>query len=190
MTVSLELNRMDIRRSKKNWQVYFLVLADHPSRKDQMVLTALPDPYLTIVPDQNNVVHFDGGEKENEGLLLLHRKLKAVPGQSPQINVHVFVRHSREGRRHAGDFLQTLALSLGNHALGLLPQVAGTAQPWLVVARKAFPLLGKILANAPDRDLGFVSMYERFGPEFKSAEERTYTKTGGDCTLHYSWTIT
>lgn len=190
MTVSLELNRLEISRPKKSWQIYFLVLADHPTQKDKMVMATLPDPYLSVVPAQDNQVHFDGGDARNEGLLLLHRNIKPTPGDVPQLNVHCFIRHSREGRRKSGSVLQDLSVSLGSQAQGLLPQLLGTTHPWLVIARKAFPLVGQLLAKTPDRDLGFVSMFERFGPEFSRGEEKNYVKIGGDCTLHYSWITT
>ena len=52
------------------------------------------------------------------------------------------------------------------------------------------PLLGKILTKIPDRDFGFLSAFERFGPEFEDNHEIDRTKDfTGDASLIYSWSI-
>jgi hypothetical protein len=60
----------------------------------------------------------------------------------------------------------------------------------LVIAKKAVPLLGKILSKIPDRDFGFLSAFERFGSEFEDTYEIDRKKDfSGDASLVYSWSI-
>ena len=59
-----------------------------------------------------------------------------------------------------------------------------------VVAKKAVPLIGKILSKIPDRDFGFLSGFERFGPEFEEQYEIDREKDfSGDASLVYSWSV-
>jgi hypothetical protein len=62
--------------------------------------------------------------------------------------------------------------------------------PWLVVAKKAVPMIGKILYKLKDRDFGFLSAFERFGPEFEDLYEIDRKKEfSGDASLVYSWSV-
>jgi len=69
--------------------------------------------------------------------------------------------------------------------------IIGTSTvPWLVIAKKAVPMIGKILLKIPDRDFGFISAFERFGPEFETQTEIDREKDfTGDASLVYSWSV-
>lgn len=185
MIVRLEINQLKIDRPKKRWKIYFVVVADHPNDKDKMVLATIPVEPIKIVPSQDNEVNFDDQTPNSEGLLLLRR---AMP-TSKDLNIYFYVRHSRSSLRTVGEVLKDIQEEIGNDAMGTITDILGTTNPWLVIAKTALPLLGKILAKVPDRDMGFISMYERFGEEFEEDGNIDRQKTGGYATVVYTWAI-
>ena len=80
---------------------------------------------------------------------------------------------------------------LGSDAFDIVSDLVGTTNPWLIIAKKAVPLIGAILTKIPDRDFGMISVYEEFGPEFENQTEldRSNKFTSGDATLVWSWSI-
>jgi hypothetical protein len=51
-------------------------------------------------------------------------------------------------------------------------------------------MIGKILYKLKDRDFGFLSAFERFGPEFEDIYEIDRKKEfTGDASLVYSWSV-
>ena len=40
--VRLEIDEVQIHRPKKRWKLYFLVVTDHPTEEDKMIITTLP----------------------------------------------------------------------------------------------------------------------------------------------------
>ncbi len=182
--VRLELNRIKIIRPKKRWKLYFVIVAEHPDDQDKMVISTIPDMPIRVVPEQDNEINF-GGDGDTEGLLLLRREMP----ETRELNVHCYVRHSRHSAHTIGEILSNIETELGNDAIGIITNILGTTNPWLVIGKAALPLVGKILQKLPDRDMGFVSMFERFGPEFELDEEIDYVRKGGFATVVYSWSI-
>jgi hypothetical protein len=89
------------------------------------------------------------------------------------------------------EILQDVEAGIGGDAFGMVTDVVGTSTlPWLVVAKKAVPMIGKILYKLKDRDFGFLSAFERFGPEFEDLYEIDRKKEfSGDASLVYSWSV-
>ncbi|WP_295336826.1 hypothetical protein [Flavobacterium sp.] len=185
MKIRLEINQLTIERPKKRWRIYFVVVAEHPTDPDKMVLTTLPNNPIKVSPNQDNTIHFDDESPGSEGLLLLKRTMPP----SKELNVHFYVRHSRSSIRSAANALHDIAAELGMDALGPIENILDTNIPWLEVTKKSLPHIGKALARIPDRDLGFISMFERFGEEFSSDGEVDRKKTGAYCNIVYSWAI-
>lgn len=183
--VRLELNKLEIHRPKGRWKVYFVMVADHPDRKDQMVISIVPDTPILVVPSQRNVIFFEPKGEGSEGLLLLSRELPS----SRELNVHFHVMHSRRTDREIGEVLKVLHDGLGKDASGFFPEMLGSASPWLAIAKTGLPLVGRILANTRDRNLGFISMFERFSPEFEKEVEIDRESRGGHVTVVYTWAV-
>lgn len=185
MKIRLEINQLTIDRPKKRWRIYFVVVAEHPTDPDKMVVTTVPDEPIKVTPNQENNIHFDDEGPGSEGLLLLKRNMP--PGK--ELNVHFYVRHSRSGIRNAANALHDIATELGIDALGPTENILGTNIPWLEITKKSLPHIGKALARIPDREMGFISMFERFGDEFFADGEIDRKKTGGYCNIVYSWAL-
>lgn len=183
--VCLELNKIQIHRPKERWQLYFVLVADHPQEKDQMAVAVIPQRPILVSPEQHNLVFFEPQGKGSEGLLLLSREMPL----SREINVHFHVMHSRRSSRDIGKVLENLETSIGKKALGVTTDLLGSSTPWLSMAKSAVPLVGQILSKIPDRNLGFISMFERFGPEFEREVEIDRENRGGHVTVVHSWSV-
>lgn len=185
MKVRLELNQLKIDRPKKKWKIYFVVVAEHPTDLDKMVLATVPVEPIKIVPSQNNEVNFDDETPNSEGLLLLRREMPTTK----DLNVHFYVRHSRSSLRTVDEVLRDIQKEIGDDAMGTITDILGTTNPWLIIAKAALPLVGKILAKVPDRDMGFISMYERFGKEFEDDGNIDRQKIGAFSSVVYTWAV-
>ena len=182
--VILELDSLTINRPKPRWNLYFVLVAEHPTDKDKLVTSIIPGSHpIKVVPSQNNRIDFDSGNS-NTGLLLLKRELSA---NEKELNVHLHVMHSRRNQRDLGEILSNLESGIGGSAFGTVTNIFGTSNPWLVIAKGAVSLIGQILAKSPDRNMGFFSLFERFDTSNGNQEEIDYEKTGGHITLVYSW---
>lgn len=89
-----------------------------------------------------------------------------------ELNVHLYLRHTRESTRDLGAVLKDVESGIGGDSFGIVTDIAGTTVvPWLVIAKKTVPLIGRILSKLTDRDFGFLSAFERFGSEFEQTYE-------------------
>lgn len=185
--VRLEIDAINIHRPKKRWKLYFVIMAEHPTEPDKMIVTTLPQNSFKLSKRHNNEYCFDTDETGSEGLYVLSREMP----DDRELNVHIYLRHTRKATRNAIDLLKNIESGIGGDAFGIVQDIAGVASmPWLVIAKKAFPLIGKILSKIPDRDFGFVSAFERFGNEFEEQTEIDRKKDfTGDASLVYSWSV-
>ena len=185
--VRLEIDEVQIHRPKKRWKLYFVVLAEHPTDSDKMIMTTLPQHPFKLSKRHNNSFQFDTNESGSEGLFVLSRELP----DDRELNVHLYLRHTRESTRDLGAVLKDVESGIGGDSFGIVTDIVGTTVvPWLVIAKKAVPLIGKILSKLPDRDFGFLSAFERFGNEFEQTYEIDREKNfSGDASLVYSWSI-
>lgn len=187
--IKLEFEQLHILRPKKRWNIYFVVVTEHPEDRDKMLVSSFPEPIIKMKPRQENIIYFepeteDGGA---DGLFVIERKMPA----DRTLKVRVYLRHSKKGMRDTGQLLQNMKGELGGDAFDIVSDVLGTTNPWLVIAKKAVPLIGGILAKIKDRDLGMVNMDEEFGPEFENQTEldRANNFSTGDAKIVWSWSV-
>jgi hypothetical protein len=185
--VRFEIDEVMIHRPRKRWRLYFIVLIEDPKDSEKMILTILPQQPFRLSPQQENSYQFDTDQDGSEGLFVFSREMP----KNREINVHVYLRHTRSRLRNLGDILKDLESGLGEQALGILTEIVGTSGiPWLSITKKGVPLVGQILSRLPDRDFGFLSAFERFGPEFEQQTDIDRVKDfTGDASLVYSWSV-
>ena len=185
--IRLEIDHLKIHRPKKRWNLYFVVVTDHPTEPDQKILTTLPEEYpIALHRMHENEYQFDTDQEGSEGLLVFSGDLP----EDREKNVHLHLFHTRKLMRSLGETLANIETQLGGDAFGIVQELLGNAVPWLVFASKAVPMVGRILAKIPDRKLGFVSCFERFGPEFElEAEIDREKQLSGPASLVYSWSV-
>ncbi|MDH5599400.1 MAG: hypothetical protein OEY34_09755 [Cyclobacteriaceae bacterium] len=183
----LELEEITIHRPKKRWQLYFIIVSDHPTKKDKMIIAITPDNLIQLKPLSNNKLIFEAKGKGTDGFLLL----KAPMPKDRKFNVRFFLRHSRENKRNFGKILADLKKALGNDAFEVISKVFKTNIPGLEIAKKALPMVGNIIQKIQDRDLGMINMYEEFGSEFENQIEldRENKTSTGEATIIWSWSI-
>ncbi len=185
--VRLEIDSVTIYRPKKRWRLYFVIIADHPTEEDKMILTTVPREPFKLSKRHENSYQFDTNEIGSEGLFIMSRELPI----DRELNVHIYLRHTRKKNRNLGDILQEIKENVIGDDFGVVTNIVGTeTNPWLVIAKKMIPMVGKILSKIPDRDFGFLSAFERFGPEFEEEfeidREKSFT---GDASIVYSWSV-
>lgn len=187
-TIILEFSKLQILKDKERWRLYFVLATEHPDDNDKMVITTFPDPYIRLKPNQDNQISFEPeGSGETDGLTVIERVMPA----DERIKVHVYLRHSRKATRDLGESLKDLQTSLGGDAFEIVEYLMGASVPWLVVAKKALPMIGQILSNVGDKDMGFVSMDESFGNDGEQAAalERANGFTTGEAKIWWKWKI-
>ncbi|WP_421919756.1 hypothetical protein [Marinifilum sp.] len=185
--VRLEIDGIRIYRPKKRWKLYFVVVADHPTETDKMIVSTIPQEPFKLSKRHENEYFFDTDEEGSEGLYILSREMP----EDRELNVHIYLRHTRKSQRDLGEILSDIENGIAGEAFGIVTDIVGAATvPWLVISKKAVSLVGKILQNVPDRDFGFVSAFERFGDEFETQTEIDREKEfTGDASLIYSWSM-
>jgi len=176
-----------MHRPKERWHLYFVVMSEHPTEPDKMIVSTVPSAPFKLTPRHNNKYSFEGdGASGAEGLKLFTKEMPA----NRELNCHIYLRHSRRQQRDLGKILADLESGIGGQAFGVVKDIVGTTQPWLVIAKSAVSLVGKVLEGIPDRDFGFVSAFERFGPEFEQQTDIDRAKDfTGDASLVYSWSV-
>lgn len=187
-TITLEFSRLQILKERERWRVYFILVTEHPGDNDKMVISTFPDPYIRLKPNQDNLINFEPeGSTGTDGLFIIERNMP----EDQRIKTHVYLRQSRKKIRSLGESLQDLKTTLGGDAFEIIDELLGTTVPWLVFAKKALPLIGKVLSQIQDKDMGFVSMDEYFGqePEQNSALERSNTFSTGEAKIWWKWKV-
>ncbi len=185
--IRLEIDGIRIYRPKKNWKLYFIIVADHPTEQDKMIVSTIPQEPFKLSKRHENEYFFDTQDLGSEGLFILSREMPV----DRELNVHIYLRHTRKSQRDLGAILKEIESGIGGDAFGIVTDIVGAATiPWLIISKKAVSMIGKILNDIPDRDFGFVSAFERFGSEFESQTEIDREKDfTGDASLIYSWSL-
>lgn len=185
--VRLEIDSVRIHRPKERWKLYFIIIAEHPTENDKMIISTVPQEPFKLSKRHHNEYHFDTGESGSEGLFILSRDMP----EDREINVHIYLRHTRRSTRNLGEILKDIETGIAGDTFGIVADIAGTATlPWLVISKKAVSVIGKILSKIPDRDFGFLSAFERFGDEFEDQIEIDRKKDfTSDASLVYSWSV-
>lgn len=187
--IKLEFEKLTIHRPKERWKLYFIIVAEHPTEEDKMVITSLPQSdIIRLKPSQGNVINFEPKGDNVDGLFVIERDMPA----DRRVSVRVYLRHTRKSVRDTGELLSEIQKELGSDAVGIVTDVLGiTGAPWLVVSKYALGALGKVLRKVKDKDFGFVSMDEEFGDEFENQTEldRENTFSTGEASIVWSWSV-
>lgn len=191
--IQLEFEEIEILRPKKRWKLYFVIITEHPTDDDKMLMTYLPqresgESFFRLKPNADNKIYFEPQNAVGaDGLIALEREMPT----DRSVRVRTYLRHSRKSTRNAGNFLKEMEEELGGDALGLVSEVLGVSGSWLTIAKKALPMIGAAMSKIKDRDFGVVSMDEEFGDEFENQEEldRQNNFSTGDAKIVWSWSV-
>lgn len=187
-TILLEFSKLQILKDKERWKLYFILVTEHPEDNDKMVISTFPDPYIRLKPNQDNLISFEPeGSPGADGLFVIERGMP----EDKRIKAHVYLRQSRKDVRDLGESLNDMKAALGGDAFEIVDDLLGASVPWLVVAKKALPMIGKILSKTKDRDMGFVNMDESFKSEFdqNGIVERANSFSTGEAKIWWKWSV-
>lgn len=163
----LEFESLAIHQSKERWNLYFILVTEHPTDEDKMVMRAFPDPTIRLTSSSENKINFEPKGEATNGYIVLERELPA----NETVRAQVFLRHSREWARDLGEVIQDVTGRLGDSFLGELFNIFNVAGPWVVIAKSAFGVVGDILRKVDDRDFGFLGLDQHFTAEFQDNVE-------------------
>lgn len=187
-TITLEFSKLQILKKRERWRLYFILVTEHPKDNDKMIISTFPEPYVRLKPNKDNIISFEPeGGPGADGMFVIERQLPA----DKRIKVRVYLRQSRKKVRDLGDALKDLKTTLGVDAFEIVTDIVGSDLPWLVVAKKAFPIIGAVLSKIKDRDMGFVTMDESIDAEFKLGKkvERYNEFSTGEANIWWKWSL-
>ena len=185
--IKLELEEISILRPKKKWQLYFIVVSEHPDDPNKMLVGSLPDFFIRLRAPMENIVYFEPDGEGVDGLSVIERNMP----EDRSVRVRLFIRHSRKKMRDAGEVLEQIKKKLGSEAFKVLDSALGSSVPWLEISKQALPLVGNVLSEIKDRDLGMIVMDEVFGSEFENQTEldRENTSSTGEAYVVWNWSV-
>ncbi|HCY42927.1 MAG TPA: hypothetical protein DHV48_16550 [Prolixibacteraceae bacterium] len=188
-TITLEFSKLQILKEKERWKLYFVIVTEHPTDNDKMIVSTFPEPYIRLKPSIDNLISFEPeGSGETDGLFVIERQLP----DDNRIKVRVYLRQCRQNIRSLGKSLQDLKKSLGGDAFEIVDDLLGTTVPWLLVAKKAVPMIGTVLSKIKDKDMGFVSMDESLKKEEVDQNcvlERANAFSTGEAKIWWKWKV-
>jgi len=190
-SIRLELDSLRILRKRERWKIYFLVATEMPEDPSKTVVARFPDGEpIQLTRKTDNEVEFAPKGPNTEGMFLLER---AMPADGT-LRVSVYVMQQRDGLRKAGNIIEELGSMGGDNNVASVLKSLGGATPWTVVgglAGKGISGVGKLLEEAKDRQLGFISMDESFTNDFDNTNEvpRSAKLASGNAEIAWSWVL-
>lgn len=185
-TASLELVDVEINASRERWRTYFVLCVSPSFSPEDTALIVLPDYPMLFTRKTDNSWSFVPEGEGADGLLAFCDNVEI--GSYRRIGMWIY--NSRDLTRTAGEILSGIAGTLGSLA-SVAPPGLSSAFNWALIPSAAAGGIGAALQALEDRDLGFVNMDERFGPEFNEPGElmRSQTSSSGLVTLRWKWVI-
>ena len=168
MKARLELISLDIEKARERWNLYMIIETEHPSEPDKTIIIIIPnESTIPLRKKSDNYYSFVAKGEGSDGLFILERDIP-VKGT---IKVRVYLMHSRELFRKAGNKLSELnkIIDSDNNLITTIKTI-GSSTLQGIILKKGLSSLGNILENINDRNLGFISMDESFGKEFKERD--------------------
>ena len=186
-TARLEFESLTMDRPKERWNLYFVLLTEHPTDEDKMVMRVFPDQPMRLTPQSENYLDFSPEGDHTNGLIVLERELPT----DNTIRCQVYLRHSRNAARNIGEVMQEIEEKLGDNVLGDIADIFNVAGPWVVIAKSAFGIIGDILRKVNDRDFGFVVLDQHFTAAFMDNVEydREAAFSTQQASLAWTWSV-
>lgn len=185
--IRLELDKFKIDRPKERWELYFVIVTEHPEDKDKLIIRTTPNPPIRLKQNQDNEYSFKPEGEGTDGLLLLEREIP----KDDSIRVRTYLMHSRKKIRNSGQLMDEMKDVVGGDAVKVASGLLGVTAPWLVLANAGYHVVEHIFSKMKDRDFGFISLDEEFENEFTLGKElpRANNFSTGQAKLWWSWKV-
>ncbi len=167
--IRLELDFVEILRARRRWNIYLVIATEDPRDTENTLITTLPSIPIKLRKMDSNRVDFEPeGSGETHGLFVLERTMP----EDHSVRARMWLVQSRNNSRRAGEVLAELGEAMkgekGNIIADTLKKILGGTNPWIAVGQNIIGvsgLIGDFLKVSKDRNLGFISMDERFTQE-------------------------
>jgi len=191
-SVRLSLNTLEILKKRESWNLYIILVTELPDDPAQMAISIHPSyGLMKLTKHSDNLIEFVPDGNGTEGMFLLEREMP----EDGSVRAGIFLMQSKKRMRNVGDLLQDLIEILPEDTtkMGAINSL-GSLNPWLMTKPlNAIPISGiaKILSKLKDRELGFISLDENFGDEFKTkpSQERSGKLYSGIAELTWTWNV-
>ncbi len=178
--IRLELNSIEVLKNREHWNLYFIIATGHPDNPEKTVILIKPEnDFIAFRNKTDNFYSFIPEGENTEGMFLLERKLPA----DRSIEVLFTLMHSRASARKFGERINEVIEAIGSS--GSIKEVIGFSRPELLVINKAIGVVGNILEEVNDRNLGLVSMSEEF--EDVGIQDRKQKLSSGNAEISWTW---
>lgn len=179
--IRLELNSIEVLKNREHWNLYFIIATEHPDNPEKTVILIKPEnDFIAFRNKTDNFCSFKPEGDHTEGMFLLERKLPA----DRSIEVLFTLMHSRASARKFAEKLDAVKEAIGSSG-SAIKEVIGFSRPELLVINKAIGVVGNILEEVNDRNLGLVSMSEEF--EDVGIQDRAQKLSSGNAEISWTW---
>ena len=183
---SLEIKNLKINSIRERWRTYFTLAVSPSFSPEETAIIVLPDFPILFTRKTDNEWSFTPKGEGADGRLAFCDEVEIDSYR----RIGLWVHHSRDLTRAAGEVLQGVSKALGT-VPSLVPQGVSSTTLWAMIPATAMSTLGAVLENLGDRDLGYINMDERFGEEFNTPGilKRSQTCSSGLVTLDWEWVV-
>ena len=186
LKANLEISDFRINTKRERWRTYFTLAVSPSFDPDAVAVMVLPDLPILFTKKTDNFWSFAPEGEGSEGLLALCDNVEL----NSYRRVGMWISHSRDASRSAGEVLESISTSLGTLP-SIIPTGLSSMSLWAVAPSVAVGGIGSALKAIGDRDMGYINMDERFGEEFLLNKEvhRSQTSSSGLVTVNWKWVV-
>lgn len=185
-TIKLTLDKIQILDKKERWNLYMVMVTDHPTDSSQKLIRTIPDgDYIDFSKKTDNSYSFTPtGGAPGDGLEMIGM---SAP-DTGSLDVQVFLKN-HGGLKKVFDVLEQIKTDLGGENLKDVPGIIGKAASasWVAVAGKSIDVISKVLDDIPDRSLGMLDMGTDLSKLTSTAESFSNKTSKGDAELTWAW---
>ncbi|MCY1720433.1 hypothetical protein OU798_08785 [Prolixibacteraceae bacterium Z1-6] len=183
--VRLELESIEILAKRSKWNLYFICYTNHPEDPSKSLMRLLPKTgTIQLTKKSDNPYSFKPKGEGSDGLKVYQNELN----QDKEVVIRLCMMQSRKRLRNTAEVLADVKEQLT--IKGLKDILTLSRLQWFVVDA-GIDVLTKSLSKIKDRELGFISMDEEFGEEFKKNPNQKRTKkiSSGKAKLTWIWDL-
>lgn len=185
-TIKLSLDSLQVLEKKTRWNLFFIVITDHPTDESQKLVGTFPTggEQIQLKPETNNQYSFVAqGAKPGDGMELLSIQNPSVQS----LDVQIYVKN-KGALSKVADVLGTLKGQANAKDFESLPGFLGKAASWVSVQSKAITDIVNILEKMPDRAMGMVDMGLNFSELTTAAPVITRSNKTSTGEVEFTWT--
>jgi len=184
--IKLTLDKIQVLEKKEKWNLYMVVVTDHPTDSTQKLVRTVPDgDYIDFSKATNNEYSFvPQGGQIGDGLELIGMA-KPTGGS---LDVQIFLKQ-HQGIKKVFDVLEKIKTDLKGTSLKSVPGLVGKAASasWVSVAAASIDVVSKVLDDIPDKSLGMLDMGTDLSKLTNKPAQYSNKTSKGSAQLTWAW---